>query len=145
MGGSKITTKLGSSVSNGTLWMTAWAFLMLQPFSSADALFCVFLLHSPSVLVHTGVFQASTSPIKFFWSCSTDSRVFVGDGQRLHQLIKLLFPYKSVIKIASLVYVSLGNRQYHSRALFEGKAKPGKHRNRVFMSSSKNSQADRLS
>lgn len=64
-GGSKIKTKLGSSVSNGTLRMTAWAFLMLQPFSSADALFCMFLLHSPSVFMDISVFQASTSPSNF--------------------------------------------------------------------------------
>lgn len=58
-------TKLSSSVSNGTLRMTAWAFLMLQPFSSADALFCMFLLHSPSVFMDISVFQASTSPSNF--------------------------------------------------------------------------------
>lgn len=38
-----------------------WTYLMLQPFSSADALFCMFLFHNPSVFMDIIIFELSIS------------------------------------------------------------------------------------
>lgn len=117
-------------------------------FSSADALFCMFLWHSPSVFKDISIFEDSTSPSNLSEVGQQVQELLGGTDRQivwLYQLTKLLFPYQSTIKIADLGYGSLGDRQFHSRALSAGKVKPEEHRNSLFMSSSKNSQADKLS
>lgn len=61
MDGSKITKPESFVCEQQNLGKPAWTYVMLQPFSLADALVCMFLFCSPSVFMYLIIFEVSTS------------------------------------------------------------------------------------
>lgn len=102
-------------------------------FPSPDTLFWMFVLYKTTVFMDISIFKATIPPADLFkvdhqvqellWETQTESMIVSSHKTSVFS--------QSMLKIANLGYGSLGDRQFHSRALSAGTVKPEEHRNSV--------------